>query len=154
MIASARISIARPAFTLIEILIVVVILGILAAVVVPQFTRASNDAAETGTHYDVQRLRRVLEVYKVRNARLPDVQEGDGTWGALAGPTSEYLRGSPVNTWVGGANSRRIRFGAAPDTAYHQEYGWIYNPDTGEVWAASFDADDRPILPPHLGGPG
>ncbi len=40
----------KRAFTLVEILIVVVILGILAAIVIPQFTSASEEAAANSTH--------------------------------------------------------------------------------------------------------
>ena len=55
------------AFTLIEILIVVVILGILAAIVIPQFTDASNSAMEASVQTQLQTIRSQIELYNVQN---------------------------------------------------------------------------------------
>ena len=57
----------------------------------------------------------------------------------------EYFLNPPVNAYVGGVNGRIVVYGSAPDSAYHSDYGWIYNPDNGEVYAAGFDADDEPL---------
>jgi general secretion pathway protein G len=57
----------RPAFTLIEILIVVVILGIIAAIVVPQFSNASHVARENTLKDDLRYLRTQLAVYKAQH---------------------------------------------------------------------------------------
>lgn len=132
------------AFTLIEILVVVVILGILAAIIVPQVTRATEESAETATYNELQKIRRHLEVFRIRNnGNFPAVVAGDGTWGQIIGP--DHLGAAPVNAWVGGRASRVIVIGAAPDAAYQTTHGWIYDPATGAVWAGSFDAFDEPI---------
>lgn len=137
-------SIRRHAFTLVEILIVVVILGILAGIVVPQFVEATATAEANSTTTELQKLRRHIEVFKARNANLlPSVLEGDGTWGELVG--GEYLTAAPINAWVGGVNAKQIVFGAGPDTAFHEDYGWIFNPATGELWAGGYDATDQPF---------
>ena len=63
----------RKGFTLVEILIVVIILGILAAIVIPQFTEASNDARLSALISDLQTVRSQLELYKVQHLdRYPD----------------------------------------------------------------------------------
>lgn len=134
------------AFTLVEILIVVVILGILAAIVIPSFAKSAQESTVTATYTDLQKLRRHIEVYRIRHASaLPDVTEGSGTWGQIVGP--DHLQGPPVNSYVGGPGARTIAFGAAPDTAYpaSPDYGWIYDPYTGQVWAAGFSAEDQPL---------
>ena len=60
-------------FTLVEILIVVIILGILAAIVIPQFTEASNDARVSAMVSDLQTVRSQIELYKVQHLeRYPD----------------------------------------------------------------------------------
>lgn len=52
------------AFTLVEVLIVVVILGILAAIVLPQFSQASDDAKESALVQDLQTMRAQVELFK------------------------------------------------------------------------------------------
>ena len=63
---------AKSGFTLVEILIVVVILGILAAIVIPQFTEASTEAKESRLVSDLQTMRSQIELYKIQhNDELP-----------------------------------------------------------------------------------
>src|SRR5438046_7223998 len=64
----------RKGFTLIEILIVVIILGILAAIVMPQFTNASKEAKQSSLVPMVQSLRSQIALFKLQhNDRLPGV---------------------------------------------------------------------------------
>jgi len=58
-------------FTLVEILIVVIILGILAAIVIPQFTNASSDARTNSVQSTLQTLRSQIELFKVNHADVP-----------------------------------------------------------------------------------
>ena len=62
---------AKRGFTLVEILIVVVILGILAAIVVPQFTQASTEAKMNSVCSNLQSLRSQIELYKVQHNDTP-----------------------------------------------------------------------------------
>lgn len=135
-------------FTLVEILIVVVILGILAAIVIPAFNSTVQDSAATTTYSELQKLRRHIGVYKARHGdNLPTVTAGEGStgWGELV--SADHFLQAPVNAWVGGANARVIVVvpDAVPDAAFHTDYGWIYDPNNGEVFAAGFDGDDDPL---------
>lgn len=58
-------------FTLVEILIVVVILGILAAIVIPQFTQASTEARESSLVSNLQTIRSQIELYKIQHLDNP-----------------------------------------------------------------------------------
>lgn len=136
------------AFTLIEILIVVVILGILAAISIPQFARAAQDSALTATLVDLGKIRRAVEVYKARNQdALPPIVDGALDWGPITGHNSEYMQAPPTNQHIGGSNGRKVTVRNSPDTAYHQDYGWIFDPSNGMVWAAGFDQNDQPLNP-------
>ena len=57
----------RRGFTLIEVLIVVVIIGILAAMVIPRFADARRDASVSSVRNQLQTLRAQLEVYRIQN---------------------------------------------------------------------------------------
>src|SRR3954452_22127350 len=71
----------RKGFTLIEILIVVIILGILAAIVIPQFSSASSNARKASLQSTVQTLRSQIALYKLQHGdTLPDITS---TWTAL-----------------------------------------------------------------------
>ncbi len=58
---------AKSGFTLVEILIVVVILGILAAIVIPQFTSASTEAKQSALVSNLQSVRSQIELYKIHH---------------------------------------------------------------------------------------
>ncbi|MEM6757298.1 MAG: type II secretion system protein [Planctomycetota bacterium] len=90
---------ARAAgFTLIEILIVVVILGILAAIVVPQFSNATTPALYSAFANDLTSMGRSLQVYMIETGNpVPD-----GSSGSLHSDLESYIRvgaferGSPL----------------------------------------------------------
>ena len=57
----------KSGFTLVEILIVIVVLGILAAIVVPQFTDASTDAKTSSLVSNLQTIRSQIQMYKIQH---------------------------------------------------------------------------------------
>ena len=63
-------------FTLIELLLVLVILATLAAVVVPKFTRRSEQARITAARTDIAQLGTALAIFEVDTGRYPTAQEG------------------------------------------------------------------------------
>ncbi len=96
----------RRAFTLIEILIVVVILGILAAIVIPQFTDASQEAMQSSLLTQLQTIRSQVELYNVQNPvtlfdPLSPPVAGE-PWSALV--NNNYLQSPPKNPFTPAAN--------------------------------------------------
>jgi general secretion pathway protein G len=67
---------AAHGFTLIELLLVLVILAVLAAVVVPKFTRRSEQARITAATTDVSNIEVALDTFETDNGRYPTAQEG------------------------------------------------------------------------------
>jgi len=85
----------KRAFTLVEILIVVVILGILAAIVIPQFTNASQEAAANSTRAQLQTIRAQVELYKMKNVGAFPTTSNLLDLSLLV--TDGYLQSEPVN---------------------------------------------------------
>jgi general secretion pathway protein G len=108
----ARVSVGRRlalrglvrAFTLIELLLVLVILATLAALVVPKFTKRSEQAKITGAGVDISNIDVALDAFEIDCGRYPSTEEGirallDQPQG-LTGWRGPYLkRGVPKDTW-------------------------------------------------------
>jgi len=78
-IARHCLSAPRPAsagFTLLEIMVVVVILGILAALVAPNVIRRIDDANVTKVKQDIRALETALNLYRMDNFRYPTTEQG------------------------------------------------------------------------------
>jgi len=76
-----------PAFTLVEILIVVVILGILAAIIVPQWSNASQTTRQNTLREDLQNLRTQIGLFKAQHREIPPGY----TAGSQASPSEANL---------------------------------------------------------------
>ncbi len=63
-------------FTLIEIMVVIVILGILAALVVPRVVGRADDARVTAAKQDVAQIQQALNLYRLDNGRYPTQEQG------------------------------------------------------------------------------
>ena len=141
---------AKSGFTLVEILIVVVILGILAAIVIPQFTEASTEAKESRLVSDLQTMRSQLELYKIQhNDNLPgsgtaifvdamtQYTDVDGVLAVTQAPGNgvygPYLQKIPTNPW----NDSDVVTEGAANPAVGGNTGWFFNTVTGH-----FQADD------------
>ncbi len=123
----------RRAFTLIEILIVVVILGILAAIVIPQFTDASQEAMESSLLTQLQTIRSQIELHNVQNpVTLFDPLNPPAAGGGVAGqPWSQlvlnnYLQSPPRNPFTPAANDDK----AISDTVAATG-AWVWNNANG-----------------------
>src|ERR1700677_2891656 len=98
----------RHGFTLVEILIVVIILGILAAIVIPQFTNASQNARESSLQSTLQNLRSQIQLYKLQHGdALPDLVTDwtplteSTSWGTPSQSYGPYMQAVPVNPMNG-----------------------------------------------------
>lgn len=95
----------RPAsaFTLIELLLVLVILAVLAAVVVPKFTNRSEQARLAAAKTDIANMETALDAFEIDTGRFPATEEGLGA--LLQQPSGAqnwkgpYLKKPPLDPW-------------------------------------------------------
>lgn len=141
----------RTAFTLVEILIVVVILAILAAAVIPQFTDSSNDAKVSTSIFNLRTLRSQIAAYKAQHGglfptgadataitlQLTGKTNADGT--ATGTPTlGPYLLGIPANTAISDpAKQTLLKVVTVDPSANDTDFGWIYNKNNGNIFSAA-----------------
>ncbi len=127
---------ARHGFTLIEILIVVVILGILAAIVIPQFTDAAAEASRSNLQSQLQTIRSQIELYNVQNPATPyDINTAtDSTfWDPLV--QNNYLQTLPKNPLQNGNTG----VGAVPADGT----GWFWGLIGADSWTLNIYAVDE-----------
>ncbi len=136
-------------FTLVEILIVVVILGILAAIVIPQFSEASTEAKLNSSMSSLQTLRSQISLYKIQHndnppchgtfdeatfiSQLEQYSDAAGNTQATKDAThiyGPYVQSVPRNPWN---NSSTISDTDAEDV------GWVYDAKTGNIHLAVSD---------------
>ena len=100
----SRLQIQR-AFTLIELMVVLVIIGVLAALIVPNVLDRADDARVTAARTDVNNLMQALKLYRLDNQRYPTGEQGLQALVAkpTAGPTppnwKPYLEKLPNDPW-------------------------------------------------------
>lgn len=156
------------AFTLIEILIVVTILGIIATIVIPQFSNASVTARENMLKDELRYLRTQIVVYK---AQHHDVAPGYPGGDLAQTPTASSFADQMVKHTdeagnISGSASATFKFGPYLSTvpgnpmtklsgvlivgdteawpaATDRDYGWYYRPFTGDIVANSAGADSN-----------
>ncbi|WP_408599543.1 type II secretion system major pseudopilin GspG [Pseudomonas sp. PLMAX] len=98
---------SQHGFTLIEIMVVVVIIGILGAIVVPQFMSRPDQAKVTAAKVDLQAIGTALEMYRLDNLHYPSTQQGlealskrpSGVPTPRSWNPQGYLKSLPVDPW-------------------------------------------------------
>jgi general secretion pathway protein G len=132
----------RSGFTLVEILIVVILLGVLAAIVIPQFSDASNEAREATLAENLDMVRRQIELFRHHHVGvLPgeggrdiveQLTERTDMHGIVApdGRYGPYMQSFPTNPFTG---TSTVEMGTgAPGGG---NCGWFYNTETGAFYA-------------------
>lgn len=123
----------QQGFTLIEIMVVVVILGILAAVVVPKIMNRPDDARITKAKQDLRVIESALNLYKLDNFYYPSTQQG---LEALVAPP----QGEPAaKNWKSGGYLQK-----APTDPWGNPYQYLQPGTKGEFDLFSLGSDNKP----------
>jgi len=120
-------------FTLIEIMVVVVIIGVLAALLVPKIMSRPDEARVVAAKQDIATLMQALKLYRLDNSRYPSGDQG--LQALVSKPTSEPL----PNNWKSGGYVERL-----PKDPWGNPYQYLNPGVHGEIDIFSYGADGKP----------
>jgi general secretion pathway protein G len=121
----------QAGFTLIELMVVLVIIGVLAALIVPNVLDRADDARATAARTDVNNLMQALKLYKLDNQRYPTTEQG--LQALVAKPTTAPV---PPN-W-------KPYVEKLPQDPWQHPYQYLNPGVKGEIDVMSFGADGQP----------
>lgn len=136
------------AFTLLEVLIVVVIVAVLAGATIPKFLGVTDDARESTLSHNLHVLEAQIGLYRQHHNGYPAVQDdalpqltsatnSAGKTGPSGAdyPFGPYLLESPMNPYDSSVKVTPVQLsGKRPSAIVGKLGGWQYDKDTGAIW--------------------
>lgn len=120
-------------FTLIEVMVVIVILGVLAALIVPKVMSRPDEARITAAKQDIGSIIQALKLYKLDNMRYPTTEQG--LQALVTKPT-----GTPIpSNWKGNGYLEKL-----PKDPWGNPYQYLQPGTHGEIDVISLGADGAP----------
>jgi general secretion pathway protein G len=117
-------------FTLIELMVVLVIIGVLAALIVPNVLNRADDARVTAARTDINNLMQALKLYKLDNQRFPTAEQGLRALVARPTTTPEPPNWKPY-------------LDKLPNDPWGRPYQYLNPGIKGEIDVLSFGADGQ-----------
>ena len=124
---------ARNGFTLIEIMVVIVILGVLAALIVPNVISRPDEARVTVAKSDIAAIMSALKIYRLDNQRYPTGEQG------LAALVAKPEQPPVPPNWKPGGYLEKL-----PKDPWGRPYVYLNPGVRGEVEVMSFGGDGQP----------
>lgn len=118
-------------FTLIELMVVLVIIGVLAALIVPNVLDRADDARVTAARTDVNNIMQALKLYRLDNQRYPSTDQG------LTALVIKPSSGAVPPNW-------RPYLDKLPNDPWNRPYQYINPGVRGEIDVLSLGADGQP----------
>jgi general secretion pathway protein G len=120
-------------FTLIEIMVVVVIMGILASLVVPKLISRTGESKVAAARVDISTVMQSLKLYKLDNQRYPTTEQG------LQALITKPTTGPAANGWKSGGYLDKL-----PKDPWGSPYQYLSPGIKGEIDVFSLGADGQP----------
>jgi general secretion pathway protein G len=120
-------------FTLVEIMVVVVIIGILGMLVVPKLLGRTGEARVTAARTDIATLMQALKLYKLDNQRYPTTEQG------LQALIQKPTTGPAASGWKEGGYVEKL-----PKDPWNNNYQYLQPGLHGEIDVFSLGADGQP----------
>ena len=117
-------------FTLIELMVVLGIIGVLAALIVPNVLDRADDARSTAARTDITNIMQALKLYRLDNQRYPTAEQG--LQALISKPTS----GPVPNNW-------KLYLEKLPNDPWGRPYQYLSPGIKGEIDVMSFGADGQ-----------
>ncbi len=118
----------RSGFTLVELVVVVMIIGILVAIAAPKMLNITGEATDNSVRMSLNVIRDAVETYASQNAGSYPDDTNDAAFKAAIKP---YLRGVFPASLVG-TKDNTVTMSAADPVVADNTTGWMYNGTTGE----------------------
>lgn len=125
----------RDGFTLIELMVVIVILGILATLIMPRLMGRTDDAKIVKAQTDISALETALKLYKLDNGVYPDTEQG------LMALIEKPETGTIPQKWKNGGYLEKSRI---PKDPWGNEYVYLSPGLNGDYDITSYGADGMP----------
>lgn len=122
---------AQRGFTLIELMVVLLIIGVLAALIVPNVLDRADDAKATAAKTDVSNLMQALKLYRLDNGRYPSAEQG------LAALVSKPSTEPVPSNW-------KKNLDLLPNDPWGKPYVYLNPGVKSEIDVMSFGADGQP----------
>ena len=119
---------SRNGFTLVELVVVVMIIGILVAIAAPKMLNITGEATDNSVRMSLNVIRNAIETYASQNAGAYPPNADDATFKAALKP---HLRGVLPASLVGTKDNTVTMSDTSPLVA-DGTTGWMYNGTTGE----------------------
>lgn len=121
----------QSGFTLIELMVVLVIIGVLAALIVPNVLDRADDARATAARTDVNNLMQALKLYRLDNQRYPSAEQG------LQALVARPAAGPQPPNW-------KPYLERLPNDPWGRPYQYLNPGVKGEIDVMSYGADGQP----------
>lgn len=135
----------RAGFTLIELMVVMIAIGLIASVVIPQFTTATQDAMAGNLKSQLRSLQNQIEMFAARNAGASPFSLTVANWGSLK--AAGFIKTDPVNPAFTAGDKTGVSVATVAGTRGSTTTAWVWNNAESTIYASNFNESTGLVTP-------